>query len=161
MINYFRLQQRQWKQLPEYVQNIWTDGKGLSIPIQKLIISVTEVIVIETAASDNIFPIRSGTLCFIDVRLHAANITNVSSRPIPKTKTKLCNYPTAKGCVSLLLHHSIILPLRVINFRAFQFRCTSLCRMNGQDFINILCNVYFTVQIYIILHIFFCQLLQS
>lgn len=69
---------------PLYVQNIRTDGNGLKMPIQKDTISVTEVIVIDTAASDNISPIRSGTLSFIDVRRHAANITNVSSIPIPE-----------------------------------------------------------------------------
>lgn len=68
---------------PLYVQNIRTDGNGLKIPIQKDTISVTDVIVIDTAASDNIRPIRSGTLSFIEVRRQAANITNVSSIPIP------------------------------------------------------------------------------
>lgn len=38
-----------------------TDWKGLMIPIQKLIMSVTEVMVIDTAASLNMRPIRSGT----------------------------------------------------------------------------------------------------
>lgn len=70
------------------MQNIWTDGKGLNKPIQKLIISVTDVIVIDTAASDIISPILSGTECFMDVLLQAANITKVSSRPIPKKTIK-------------------------------------------------------------------------
>lgn len=69
--------------LPEYIQNICTEGNGEIIPIQKLTMSVTEVIVMDTAASDNISPIRSGTLFFILVRRHAANITKVSSIPIP------------------------------------------------------------------------------
>lgn len=66
------------------MQNIVTDGNGLKIPIQKLIISVTDVIVIETAASLNILAILTGTLSLIDVLLQAANITKVSSIPIPK-----------------------------------------------------------------------------
>lgn len=65
------------------MQKIWTDGNGENIPIKNDNISVTEVIVIETAASDNIIPIRSGTGNFGEARLHAANITNVSSIPIP------------------------------------------------------------------------------
>jgi hypothetical protein len=60
-----------------------TDWKGLMIPIQKLIMSVTEVIVIDTAASLNIRPILSGTGSCTDVLLHAPSITNVSSIPIP------------------------------------------------------------------------------
>lgn len=61
-----------------------TDGKGLNTPIAKLIMSVTDVMVIDTAASLSITAIRSGTLLFMDVLLQAANITNVSSMPIPK-----------------------------------------------------------------------------
>lgn len=68
---------------PEYVQNIRTDGNGLRIPIQKDTISVTDVIVIETAASESMLPILSGTDHFTGVLRHAANITNVSSMPIP------------------------------------------------------------------------------
>lgn len=66
------------------MQNIVTDGNGLKIPKQKLIMSVTDVIVIETAASLNVLAILFGTSSFIDVLLHAASITNVSSIPIPK-----------------------------------------------------------------------------
>lgn len=69
---------------PLYVQKIRTDWNGLKMPIQNETISVTEVIVIDTAASDIIRPMRSGTLSFIEVRRHAANITNVSSIPIPE-----------------------------------------------------------------------------
>lgn len=65
-----------------------TDGNGLNIPKQKLIISVTDVIVIDTAASLNVLAILVGTSSFIDVLLQAANITNVSSIPIPKKKKK-------------------------------------------------------------------------
>lgn len=46
-------------------------------------ISVTDVMVMETAASDNMMAIRSGTESFGEVLRHAANITNVSSIPIP------------------------------------------------------------------------------
>lgn len=66
------------------MQKIVTEGKGLKIPIPKLKKSVTEVMVIETAASLIIWAILSGTLCFIDVLLQAANITKVSSIPIPE-----------------------------------------------------------------------------
>lgn len=69
--------------IPLYLQKICTDGNGLMIPIQNEMISVSEVIVIETAASDIVIPMRSGTLNFTDVRRKAANITNVSSIPIP------------------------------------------------------------------------------
>lgn len=65
------------------MQKMVTEGNGLKTPIPKLIISVTDVIVIETAASLRVIAILSDTLCFIDVLLHAANITNVSSIPIP------------------------------------------------------------------------------
>lgn len=44
---------------------------------------VRVVIVIETAASDIVRAILSGTDCFNEVRRQAANITNVSSIPIP------------------------------------------------------------------------------
>lgn len=71
---------------PLYLQNICTDGNGLTIPIQNDIMSVSEVMVIETAASDIVSPIRSGTVNLTDVRRHAANITNVSSIPIPEQK---------------------------------------------------------------------------
>lgn len=68
---------------PLYMQKICTDGNGLMMPMKNEIISVNEVMVIDTAASDNIMPIRSGTSNLTDVRLQAANITNVSSMPIP------------------------------------------------------------------------------
>lgn len=45
--------------------------------------SVSDVMVIETAASDIVIPMRSGTLSLTEVRRQAANITNVSSIPIP------------------------------------------------------------------------------
>jgi hypothetical protein len=54
------------------------------MPIQKLKKSVTEVIVIDTAASLNIWAILSGTEVLIEVRRHAASITKVSSIPMPK-----------------------------------------------------------------------------
>ena len=66
------------------MQNIVTDGNGLKTPMKKLTMSVTEVIVMDTAASLIIFDILSETLSLIDVLLHAANITKVSSIPIPE-----------------------------------------------------------------------------
>lgn len=54
-----------------YVQKILTDGNGLKIPIQNEIMSVSEVIVMLTAASDIVWPIRSGTDNLTDVRRHA------------------------------------------------------------------------------------------
>lgn len=69
--------------LPEYMQKICTEGNGENIPIKKDNISVTEVIVMETAASDNMMAILSGTGNLGEVLRHAANITNVSSIPIP------------------------------------------------------------------------------
>lgn len=68
------------------MQNIRTDWKGLMMPIQKLIMSVTEVMVIDTAASLRVRPMRSGTGRCVDVLLQAASITNVSSIPIPGGK---------------------------------------------------------------------------
>ena len=66
------------------MQKIFTHGKGVMIPIQKLNISVMDVMVIDTAASVNASDIRSGTELCTDVRRHAPNITKVSSMPIPK-----------------------------------------------------------------------------
>ena len=65
------------------MQNILTQGNGVIIPIQKLSISVIDVIVMDTAASVNAIAILSGTLLWTDVRRHAPNITKVSSIPIP------------------------------------------------------------------------------
>ena len=48
--------------LPVYMQNILTQGKGVIIPIQKLSMSVMDVMVIETAASVNAMAVLSGTL---------------------------------------------------------------------------------------------------
>lgn len=81
--------------MPLYLQKICTDGNGLIIPIQNEMTSVNDVIVIETAASDIVIPIRSGTLNLTDVRRQAANITNVSSIPIPiiNMKFKLLLFP--------------------------------------------------------------------
>lgn len=68
---------------PLYWQNICTDRNGVMMPNQNETMSVTDVIVIETAAFDMVNDMRSGTDSFGDVRRHAANITNVSSMPIP------------------------------------------------------------------------------
>lgn len=70
------------------MQKIVTDGNGLKIPIVKLKKSVTEVMVMETAASPNISAILWGTGVFMDVLLQAASMTNVSSIPTPKCKKK-------------------------------------------------------------------------
>lgn len=61
-----------------------TDGNSLNIPIINDISVVNDVIVIDTAESDNVIAIRSGTGNLTDVRRHAANITKVSSMPIPR-----------------------------------------------------------------------------
>lgn len=66
-----------------YMQKIWIDTNGPLTPIMKEIMSVSDVMVIETAASDIVIPMRSGTLSLTEVRRQAANITNVSSIPIP------------------------------------------------------------------------------
>lgn len=52
--------------------------------------SVSEVIVILTAASDIVCPIRSETGSFIDVLRQAASITNVSSIPMPENWKGIC-----------------------------------------------------------------------
>lgn len=59
-------------------------GNGLNFPMQKLTMSVTEVMVIDTAASDNVLASLSGTSMVTGVRRHAANMTNVSSMPMPE-----------------------------------------------------------------------------
>lgn len=74
------------------MQKIRIDWKGLTIPVKNEILVVIDVIEIETAASDIMCPIRSGTDSFTDVRLHAANITNVSSIPIPLKIKRLLWY---------------------------------------------------------------------
>lgn len=53
------------------------------MPMKKDIISVKDVIVMETAASLNVAAILSGTGLEMLVLLHAANMTKVSSIPIP------------------------------------------------------------------------------
>lgn len=57
------------------------DGNALLTPITKEAISVNDVIVIETAASDNMRAMRSDNSVLAVVRRHAASITNVSSIP--------------------------------------------------------------------------------
>lgn len=52
-------------------------------------IVVSEVMDNETAASDIINPIRSGTSNLTDVRRHAANITNKSSIPTPEIRSRI------------------------------------------------------------------------
>lgn len=65
------------------MQKIWTEGKGDRIPMKKDIISVKDVMVMETAASLNVAAILSGTGFVMLVLRQAANITKVSSMPIP------------------------------------------------------------------------------
>ena len=71
---------------PLYMQKICTEGKSLRMPMKKETILVRDVMVMDTAASDIIKPIRSGTSNFTDVRRQAANMTNVSSMPMPIQK---------------------------------------------------------------------------
>jgi len=63
-------------------------GNGLNFPMQKLTMSVTEVMVIDTAASDSVLANLSGTSMVTGVRRHAANMTNVSSMPMPEKYDK-------------------------------------------------------------------------
>lgn len=65
------------------MQKICTDGNGENIPMKNDNISVTEVMVMDTAASDSMIAMRSGTGNCGDVRRHAASITKVSSMPMP------------------------------------------------------------------------------
>lgn len=68
------------------MQKIWTEGKGDRMPMKKDIMSVKDVIVMETAASLNVAAILSGTGLEMLVLLQAANMTKVSSIPIPVIK---------------------------------------------------------------------------
>jgi len=68
------------------MQKIWTEGKGDRMPIKKDIMSVKDVIVMETAASLNVVAILSGTGLEMLVLLQAASMTKVSSIPIPVIK---------------------------------------------------------------------------
>lgn len=52
-------------------------------PMKKDTMSVTEVIVMDTAASLKVCAIRCGTGSIMFVRLQAASMTKVSSIPIP------------------------------------------------------------------------------
>lgn len=65
------------------MQKIWTEGKGEMTPIAKDTKSVTDVMVMDTAASLSVCAMRSGTGSIMLVRRQAASITNVSSIPIP------------------------------------------------------------------------------
>lgn len=65
------------------MQNIRTDGKGDIIPVKSDIISVTDVIDIDTAASLRVSAILIGTGLITFVLRQAASITKVSSIPIP------------------------------------------------------------------------------
>lgn len=66
-----------------YWEKMQTARNGLIIPKLNDTILVTDEIVIDTAASDIIMPMRTGTGSLGDVRRQAANITKVSSIPTP------------------------------------------------------------------------------
>lgn len=65
------------------MQKILTEGKGDMMPMKKDIMSVNDVMVMETAASLKVAAILSGTGLLMLVLLQAANMTKVSSMPIP------------------------------------------------------------------------------
>lgn len=73
-------------------------GNGLNFPMQKLTMSVTEVMVIDTAASDSVLANLSGTSMVTGVRRHAANMTNVSSMPMPEKQTLM---HVSRDCLSV------------------------------------------------------------
>ena len=58
------------------------------MPIMKEIKLVRDVMVIETAASAYVCPIRSDTVMLVGVRRQAASNTNASSIPTPERKQK-------------------------------------------------------------------------
>ena len=66
-------------------------------PTKKLSMSVTEVMVIDTAASLKVSLILSGTLACKEVRRHAPSITNVSSMPIPNIRKGAAKFMPIKG----------------------------------------------------------------
>lgn len=70
--------------MPLYCEKMRTDRNGFQTPNPNETMLVTDEMVIDTAASDIIRPMRSGTDNLCDVRRHAANMTNVSSMPIPR-----------------------------------------------------------------------------
>ena len=66
-------------------------------PTKKLSMSVTEVMVIDTAASLKVSLILSGTLACKEVRRHAPSITKVSSMPIPNIRKGAAKFMPIKG----------------------------------------------------------------
>ena len=66
-------------------------------PTKKLSMSVTEVMVIDTAASLKVSLILSGTLACKEVRRHAPSITKVSSMPIPNMRKGAAKFMPIKG----------------------------------------------------------------
>lgn len=88
------------------MQNSWTDLKGLNTPMKKLTVSVTEVMVMETAASLNVCPILSGTDFVTEVLRQAASMTKVSSIPIPKISYKKLYYIKLKVLFAHLQYYS-------------------------------------------------------
>lgn len=87
---------------PLYMQKILMDGNEFVTPITKEAMSVNDVIVIETAASDNIRPMRSGKSILAVVRRHAANITNVSSIPTAVQRQKKAK------CYQSVVYHGVL-----------------------------------------------------
>ena len=66
-------------------------------PTKKLSMSVTEVMVIDTAASLKVSLILSGTGACNDVRRHAPSITKVSSMPMPNMRKGAARLMPIKG----------------------------------------------------------------
>ena len=66
-------------------------------PTKKLSMSVTEVMVIDTAASLKVSLIRSGTEACRDVRRQAPNMTKVSSMPMPNMRKGAARLIPIKG----------------------------------------------------------------
>lgn len=87
-------------------------GNGLNFPMQKLTMSVTEVMVIDTAASDSVLASLSGTSIVTGVLLHAANMTNVSSMPMPENVFNLLHAHETFVQLHFIFTHKISVQLR-------------------------------------------------
>ena len=68
------------------MQNILTDRKTEIVPMAKASASLTDVMVMDIAASEKAWRIRSSTVHVTSVLLQAATIMNMSSSPIPGAK---------------------------------------------------------------------------
>jgi len=91
------------------MQKIWTEGKGDRMPIKKDIMSVKDVIVMETAASLNVVAILSGTGLEMLVLLQAASMTKVSSIPIPVIKKFICPFTQSQVLAKFLTKRTWIM----------------------------------------------------